>query len=231
MTTHMTPRQCLGALSQEISDGGRSEYLEREDSKGLDLEPPEGDCAIVATVYATFKKPSWWAYQEARFHLGSSIQPRVFNRRDYAESTLSFVLRRIKQVFRPHNREPMHGTPNQATLSCLRMFGYQHIYPNAEQLWYCICDQHRSDVVDTVAFGVGHTICVQQGTVYSTIPLDPEETEVLNVLALGPDETADFRAQAQHREDHEAWLDEMITSGNVSWDWSSEPKLEDYLMR
>ena len=116
MTNHATPIQCLRALRQEISDGGRAEYLVQESGMGYEHELPKGDCTIVATVYATFHQPSGQAYRDARIHLASGMHGRVFDRRERRESTTRFVLRRIKQHFRPPGREPMHGTPNQSTL-------------------------------------------------------------------------------------------------------------------
>ena len=77
--------------------------------------------------------------------------------------------------------------------------------------------------------GGGHAICVRGGTAHSTIPFHPDETEVVNVLGLGPDETAHFRALERYREDHETWLHGMIEDLGRKWDWSSEPKLENYL--
>lgn len=229
MTRHTTPIQCLRALPQEISDGGRAEYLAQESGMGYEQEIPKGDCAIVATVYATFHRPAGQAYRDARFHLASGMHRRVFERRERGEPTMGFVLRRIKQHFRPPGREPMHGTPNQATLSYLLLFGYEHIYPNTERRWHCVCDPRCTFLVDMVMPGGGHAICVRGGTAYSTIPCDPDETEVVNVLRLGPDKTAYFRALERYQEDHETWLHKMIENLDRKWDWSGEPKLDDYL--
>ena len=52
----------------------------------------------------------------------------------------------------------MHGTPNQATLSYLRLFGYEHMYPNANHRWRCVCDPRCSFIVDMMVPGGGHAI-------------------------------------------------------------------------
>lgn len=231
MSGHITPYQCLSALVQKIVDGGRSEYLDQEASMGRESDPPRGDCAIVAAVYATYQHPSGQNYGDVRLHLGLGIHPGVFNRREYGESKARFVLRRIRQFFISPNGEPMHGTPSRATLSYLQMYGYQHIYPNAEGRWYCICDPRCSYHVDMLMPGGGHAICVQQGVAYSTIPFDPEESEVGNVLGLGREKTAYFSAFRRYNQDHEAWLERMLKARDWNWDMSSEPKLDDYLQK
>ncbi len=229
MSGHVTPYQCLSALVQQISDGGRSEYLDQEASIDRESDPPQGDCAIVAAVHASFQRPSGQAYGDVRLHLGSGINPRVFSHREHGESIAGFMLRRIRQLFRSPSREPMHGTPNRATRSYLLMLGYRDIQPNASKQWPCICDPYRSFYVDMLMPQGGHAICVQQGIAYSTVLFDPEEIKVLNVLGLGPEETANFRALRRYDEDQEAWLDRMIESPDWNWDRSSEPKLDDYL--
>ena len=232
MTRHIAPHQCLAALVQQVTDGGRSEYLDQESRMGTEHDPPKGDCAIVAAVYATFQRPSGQAYGDVRLNLRTNSHPRVFDYREYGESVIRFVFRRIRQCFRSPNMEPMHGTHSRATLPYLQqIFGYQHIHPNAEQQWFCICGPDYSYFIDMTMPGGGHAICVQQGIAFTTIPFDPEEIEVVNVLALGPQGSGDLRANRQYKQDHEAWLDRMLKSGDLLWDWSSQPKMEDYRTR
>ena len=233
MTTHVTPLQCLQSLTQQVSDGGRSEFLEQELRRGCQHNYPTGDCTIVAAVHAKFQKPTGQAYGDVRSDLDFiiRIRPKMFNRRQYGESTPRFVLRRIKQIFRPPNREPMHGTPNEAAFSYLWSRGYRLIYPNTEGQWLCICDPHCSYFVDIAMPAGGHSICVQQGTAYSTTPFYPEEAVVTNVMWLGSEETAEFRALRRYREDEEAWLDKMdkmIDSQDWEQHWANRPNLDDY---
>ena len=232
MIRHITPEQCLRTLEQLISDGGRAEYLEQEAKMGHCHDPPQGDCAIVAAVHATFQLPSGQVYREARSRLLSGIHPQAFNDREPGESVPRFTLRRIKQRFSLPNMEPMQATPRSATLCYLKHFGYQRIFPNAEQQWHCICEPSCSYHVDMVMPSRGgHAICVQQGIAYSTIPFDPELVQVEIVLGLGTEETDYFRALARYDRDHEAWRDRMIESRDWCGDWSSEPKLDDYLQK
>ena len=232
MSRHVTPHQCLSSLVQKISDGGRSEFLDQEASMGNERDSPQGDCAIVAAVYATFQQPTGQSYREARSRLLSGIHPQVFNDREPGESVTRFTLRRIKQRFSLPNMEPMQATPRSATLSYLKHFGYQRIFPNAKQQWHCICEPSCSYHVDMVMLsGGGHAICVQQGIAYSTMPFDPEHVQVAIVLGLGTEETAYFSALGRYYRDHEAWRDRMIESRDWCGDWSSEPKLDDYLQK
>ena len=185
MTRHNKPTQCLTELTQEITDGGRSEYLEQEAKMGRTLELPAADCAIVAVVYAMYRPPSWQAYQDVMYELMVRINRATYQRRQIGESKVRFVMRRIKQHFVTPNRDPMHGTPNVSIAMYLGSFGYELTYTMKKDEWNCICDASSAYLVD-MAFpdGGGHAVCVRNGTMYTSCEFDPEGVEVLNVLRL-----------------------------------------------
>ena len=135
----------------------------------------------------------------------------------------------LKQWFNPPRRDPIHGTPSYATANELQFLGYEFIYPNCENRWYCICDMACTYVLDLQIQG-DHTITVHQGIAYTTSHFDPSDTFVGNVHRLGPKGTRGFKARAQLKEDEEVWLRECMDRGGIQLsDWESKPKLEDYL--
>lgn len=196
MTGHCKPSQCLNSLVQEISDGGRSEFLLEESQMESEQVPPQGDCAIVALVHAMFERPSASAYRNARRRLETSVSPRVSGVRKYNETRMAYLWRRVRQCFRLARVEPMHETPWLALHLCLRTLGYKTVYPNVEQRWYCICDNDCSYAMALITHGTGHAIYVRQGIAYSTIEFVPEAVEVLEVWSLDSEITNNRRTRA-----------------------------------
>ncbi len=231
MSVHTRPRQCLQSLTQQQTDGGRAEFLEQEwRSTGSETEAPTGDCAVVALVHATFRYPSGQAYREAMFNLSSSTRPWMYKVRTKGEKQLDFIKRRFQQWLRAPKRNPIHGTPSHATGLWITTFlRYELIYPNEENRWHCICDMKGTYVLDVQVPG-DHTMTVHQRVAYTTAPFDPNETEVGNVHRLNARRTKELKAQRQYEEDERLWVQQWAEGGGFQLpDWSSRPKLEDYL--
>ena len=77
---------------------------------------------------------------------------------------------------------------------------------------------------------IGHTITVHQRVAYTTAYFNPEETEVGNVLRLGPERTKRLKAQAEYKKAEDRWFRRwMDGDGRQLPDWKTCPKLEDYL--
>ena len=198
MSDHTNPRQCLANLTQQQTDGGRAEFLEqRWRSTGSEPDVPMGDCAVVAVVHAAFRPPTGHSYVAARSHLSMSIQPWMYKERKKGEKQLDFLYRRFKQCLRAPKGDPIHGTPSLATSFWIRTFlGYDHIYPNEEKRWYCICDMACTYVLDVQMPG-DHTMTVHQKVAYTTAAFDPDKTEVGNVHRLNPKRTKELKALRQ----------------------------------
>lgn len=230
MEFHRDPRQCLESLEQRISDGGRMEYLEREiELTGEEPDWPTGDCAVVALTHAAFRQPTAQSYMESKNELRSSTRPWMYRIRRSDEELHRYLTRRVKEWWRPPDRNPIHGTPSHATSMRLRMMGYQIIYPNDERSWYCICNMQCTYVLDVQMPG-DHTMTVHQRVAYTTVPFDPSETEVRNVHGLDPMKTKTLKAWALYKKDEELWFKEWMDSGSFHLpDWDKRPKLEDYL--
>ena len=153
----------------------------------------------------------------------------MYRKRKKGENQLDFMIRRIKQWVRPPNANPIHGTPSHATSSWLELLGYELIYPNEENLWYCICDMVCTYVLDIQIPG-DHTTTVHQRIAYTTAPFNPDETDVVNVHRLSSERTEEFKLRAQYKRDEETWFREWMASGGIQLlDWETRPKLEDYL--
>ena len=229
MSVHTKPRQCLANLVQQQSDGGRAEFLEQERrSTGIEPEEPTGDCAVVALVHAAFQPLSGQSYREAMFNLSLSIRPWMYELQTKGEKRLDFLYRRFRQLLRPPRRAPIHSTPSYATASWIRIIlGYEHIYPNKENRWHCICDMTCTYVLDVQIPG-DHTMTVHQRVAYTTAPFDPDKTEVGNVHRLNSKKTKTLKAQKQYKEDQRLWYARQLEDGRL-FDLDSYPKLEDYL--
>ena len=230
MRVHNKPILCLRNLVQQASDGGRAEYLDQERrSIGPEPELPTGDCAVVAVVHATFQPLTGRSYREAKWHLSTSPRHRMYRRPMKGEGRIDYWVRRIKQRFRPPIPNPIHGTPSDATGNWLAILGYEHIYPNAVNLWHCICDMDCTYVLD-VLMPIGHTMAVHQRVAYTTASFNPDETEVVNVLRLGPERTRNLKAHAEYKKAEERWFQRWMEGGGRQLpDWKTRPKLEDYL--
>lgn len=230
MRAHFQPRHCLSNLLQQESDGGRAEYLEQERRRTrAEPELPTGDCAVVAVVHASFQPETGQSYREARQNLLVPNRPWMYRRRLYGESRPAFLFRRLKQSVKPPNRDPLHGTPSFATASWLGLLGYQHIYPNEQEAWHCICDSACTYVLD-IGIPGGHTITVHQRIAYTTSPFYPEHTEVGNVYRLNPKRTRYFKGMAEYKKAEDLWWQQFTASGGLQLpDWQARPKLEDYL--
>ena len=231
MGVHTSPRQCLAKLTQQQADGGRAEYSEQERrSTGTEPEVPTGDCAVVASVHATFRYPSGQAYRDAMFNLSSSTRPWMHKVRTKGEKLLDFLYRRLQHWVQVPNRNPIHGTPSHATGFWITTFlRYELIYPNEENRWNCICDMMCTYVLDVQIPG-GHTMTVHQGVAYTTAPFDPDETEVGNVHRLNAWRTKELKAQGQYEKDERLWFQQWAEDGRFQLpDWESRPKLADYL--
>ena len=173
MVVHIKPTQCLENLTQQKSDGGRAEFLEQQ-RRLTDTEPerPTGDCVVVAMVHATFRPETGQSYEEVRDLLNEAIKPSMYDRRRMDEKWTQYVGRRIEQLVRPPIRNPIHGTPSDATDAMLRLRGYEVIYPNAQKRWFCICDMECTYVLD-VQMRDGHTMTVHQQVAYTTALFKP----------------------------------------------------------
>ena len=231
MSTHTSPRQCLANLSQRRTDGGRVEFFgQRERFIGTEQEMPTGDCAVVALVHAAFWPVTGQSYGEARSHLSSAIRTWMYKERKMGEERLDSLYRRIKQWLRAPGRDPIHGTPSHATGDCIRnLLGYEHIYPNEENRWHCICDITCTYVLDIQA-PWDHTMTVHQRVAYTTAEFNPHETDVGNVHRLNAQRTRNYKAQGQYKEAERRWFQEWVESdGSQLPDWESRPKLEEYL--
>ena len=210
MILHTNPRQCLAKLSQQLTDGGRTEFLEQEwKSTGTLPEIPTGDCAVVALVYAAFDSPTGRSYGEAKYRLSVSIQPRMYNKRKMGEKLPDFLHRRVRQWVRAPKLNPIHGTPTHATSHVITtLFHYELIFPNEEKRWYCICDMESAYVLDVLIPG-DHTMTVHEGVAYTTAPFDPGETIVGNVHWLSPEKTRRLKAmrqkEARRKEEERKW--------------------------
>ena len=236
MSVHINPRQCLANLTQQLTDGGGAEFLKQEwRFPGTKPEMPTGDCAIVALVHAAFCPPTGQSYSRARSNLSNSIRGWMYKERQKGETQLDYRYRRFRQWLRPPKRDPIHGTPTHATSSCIRIFlGYEFIYPNEENHWYCICDDVCTYVLDVQIPGA-HTMTVHQRVAYTTILFDPDKTEVGNVHWLNPEKTRELKATRQeevrkHEEERQLWRKRCEESYGrfLPQDWESRPKLEDY---
>ncbi len=232
MSVHTNPRQCLANLSQQLTDGGRAEFLEQEwKSTGTIPEMPTGDCAVVALVHAAFWSPSRESYEEARYSLSKFIRPWMFKARNMNEKPSDYRLRRIRQWIRAPRRNPIHGTPSHATSLSIRiLLGYEHIYPNQENRWYCICDMESAYVLD-VQTPYDHTMTVHERVAYTTAHFDPNETEVGNVHQLNPKRTEKLKATRQYEEADRLWRQQLAESyvPFSQQDWGRRPKPEDFL--
>ena len=231
MTMHTNPEQCLSALTQQPSDGGRQEYLEQEQIRtGEDPERPTGDCAVVALVHASHMPASGYSYRTAYGLLWSAIDPRMYNNRRPDENRLQWMRRRLREWFKPPERNPMHMTPSQATAFQLCQLGYIPIFPNKYGKWFCICDAERTYVLD-VQLSEGHTMTVHGGVAHTTYLFNPAETQVVNVYGLRHRETELLKAAGRYKKDEDTWLRGWLESDDpLSWDWDSRPKLGDYLV-
>ena len=231
MNVHIDPSQCLVNLTQQCSDGGRTEYLEQQ-RRLMRTEPeaPTGDCAVVALVHAAFRPPAGQSYGEAKDQLLMAIQPWMHKQRKRGEKLLDFMFRRFKQLLQQPRPNPIHGTPSHATGFCLEWFwGYEHIFPNDARRWFCICDVVCSYVLDVQMPG-DHTITVHQRVAYTTCRFDPHNTEVANVYRLNPKRTMEYKARGQYEDAVRLWDRQWLDGGDVQLpDWDSRPKLEDFL--
>ena len=228
MNPHHNPRQCLGNLEQRKSDGGRREFLEQERKFHGDApEFPTGDCAIVALVHASFRPPNGQSYRDSLDEISWSIRPWMYDVRTKNEKTSSYFIRRIRQWIKPPEQNPIQMTPSHATALRLGLLGYQHIYPNDNNRWICICDMESTHVLD-VQIPEDHTMTVHQKVVYTTAPFDPGQTEVGNVFRLSPKATKERKAWMEYHLAYDEWAENFVngTSGSEAL-----PKLEEYLRK
>ncbi len=230
-SAHTSSSQCLANLTQQRTDGGRAEYLEQERrSTGTEPEVPTGDCAVAALVHATFRPPTGHSYRRAIQDLTMSIRPQMYEVRQKDEKLSEFLYRRLRQWIRPPNRNPIHATPSLATGSWItNILRYEHIYPNKENSWHCICDMMCTYVLD-VQLSLGHTMTVHQRVAYTTSPFHPDETEVVNVHRLNAERTAYLKASRRYEEAQDIWFQQWAEGDRLQLlNWEGRPKLDDFL--
>ena len=209
---HYEPHQCLEILEPRWIDGGREEYLEQQRSL-LHYEPerPTGDCAVVALVHAKLQPPNGQSYGDSRNELQWSIKPWMFNLRTKNEKASTYLLRRIRQWRKSPKANPAHFTPAHAKANPLSILGYQHVYPNDDGRWDCICDMECTYVLD-VQIPDDHTMTIHQKIAYTTAPFDPKLTEVANVFRLDAKKTSGLKGWARYKEDESLWYKEWTES-------------------
>ena len=153
----------------------------------------------------------------------------MYRKRMKGEGRIGYWVRRVKQWVRPPIPNPIHGTPSDATGDWLAFLGYEYIYPNADNLWHCICDMDCTYVLD-VQMPIGHTMAVHQGVAYTTAYFNPDETDIGNVLRLGPEKTRILKAHGEYKKAEDRWSRKWVT-GELSTlsDWKTRPKWEDYI--
>lgn len=163
---HTSPEECLAWVRQEVVEGGRAEYIARS---GIDVRGKElGDCAVVAIERAFFLPERGAAYDVVREGLtyGEQLKSSM-------EGTL-------------YNGDVTFDGVSHASIHALMIgVGYEHIFPNQEGRWHCICD-NRCSYVLTVRIPEDHLMTVQGAVAYTASDFDPINTEVVNVYRLDP---------------------------------------------
>ena len=141
------------------------------------------------------------------------------------EQLLPFLYRRMRQWLRTPKRDPIHGTPSHATSEYITNYlGYEHIYPNDDDRWHCICDEESAYVLD-VQMPLDHTMTIYGRVAYTTAKFDPYDIEVGNVHRLSPKRTHEMKARRQHDEAQRKYILEWLEGDGLHLpDWESLPK-------